>query len=390
MEKTRPQGNTYTLWGGALSLYTGKVRSYLIKAGIPYREYYTVHPEYRERVLPVVRLGVAPILETPAGHTVQDTTDIIECLEARHPATSMIPSTPIQRAVAWLINAFGSDGLLQASMHYRWSYVVEQRAWLLDEFGRFSSTAGREQRRAAAGNFMGQMEAMLPLLGITPDTGSAIEASHQALLAILDDHFLAHPYLLGGKPSIADFGLMAAMFGHLGRDPVPAQLMKLTAANVYRWTERMNLAGSFDPEFPDTPDEYVPDDGIPATLEPLLRHIFHDWGPELLASAAHYNDWVRANQGLPVGSPPSLTPARRSVHPMLGPVSYSYRGAEMTRRCAPQSLWHFGKSVRVADVFQGDTLSRWRELLERTDGVEVMAIRLARPMKRHDYLLVLA
>ena len=67
MEKTRPQGNTYTLWGGALSLYTGKVRSYLIKAGIPYREYYTVHPEYRERVLPVVRLGVAPILETPDG-----------------------------------------------------------------------------------------------------------------------------------------------------------------------------------------------------------------------------------------------------------------------------------------------------------------------------------
>ena len=68
MEKTRPRGNTYTLWGGALSLYTGKVRSYLIKAGIPYREYYTNHTEYRERVLPVVRLGVAPILETPDGH----------------------------------------------------------------------------------------------------------------------------------------------------------------------------------------------------------------------------------------------------------------------------------------------------------------------------------
>jgi hypothetical protein len=59
VEKTRPRGNTYTLWGGALSLYTGKVRSYLIKAGIPYREYYTVHPEYRERVLPIVRLGVS-------------------------------------------------------------------------------------------------------------------------------------------------------------------------------------------------------------------------------------------------------------------------------------------------------------------------------------------
>ena len=128
---------------------------------------------------------------------------------------------------------------------------------------------------------------------------------------------------------------MAAMFGHLGRDPVPAQLMKLTAANVYRWTERMNLAGSFDPEFPDTPDEYAPDDGIPATLEPMLRHIFQDWGPELLASATHYNDWVRANPDLPAGSPASLTPTRRLVHPMLGPVSYAYRGVQMSRLCAP-------------------------------------------------------
>ena len=118
----------------------------------------------------------------------------------------MIPSTPIQRAVAWLINAFGSDGLLQASMHYRWSYAVEQRTWLLDEFGRFSSTAGRDQRRASASNFMSKMHAMLQPLGVTPDTGRAIEASHQALLAILDDHFLDHPYLLGGRPSIADFG----------------------------------------------------------------------------------------------------------------------------------------------------------------------------------------
>lgn len=390
MDKTRARGNTYTLWGGALSLYTGKVRSYLIKAGIPYREYYTVHPEYRERVLPIVRLGVAPILETPDGQTIQDTTDIIECLEERHPATSMIPATPIQRAVAWLINAFGSDGLLQASMHYRWSYKEQQKLWLLDEFGRFRSMGGREQRHAAASKFMSQMDAMLPPLGVTPETAPAIEASHSALLAILNDHFLAHPYLLGGRPSIADFGMMAAMFGHLGRDPVPAHLMKLTAPNVYRWTERMNLAGIFDPEFPDTPDEYLPDDAIPATLEPMLRHVFQDWGPELSASAAHYNEWIRANPDLPVGSPPSLTPARRLVHPMLGPVSYPYRGMRMTRHCAPQSLWHFEKSAQLARGLKGAVLNRWRELLERTGGTDVMSIELARPMKRLDYLLVLA
>jgi glutathione S-transferase len=385
-----PRGNHYTLWGGALSLYTGKVRSYLIKAGIPYRELYTSHPEFRQRVLPVVRLGVAPILETPDGRMIQDTTDIIEYLEAAHPETSMIPTGPVQRIVAWLVNAFGSEGLLPAAMHYRWSYREQQELWLKDEFGRASGRGGRAERHAAALALMAQFNGMLPPLGVTPETAPAIEASHRSLLAILDEHFLVHPYLLGGRPSIADFGMMASMFAHLGRDPVPASLMKLTAPNVYRWTERMNLAGIADPEFPDAPGDYLPGDAIPATTEPLLSHIFGDWGPELRASAAHYNEWVGANPGLPPGSPPSLRPDKRLVHPMLGPVSYPYRGVTMTRLCMPQSLWHFEKAAALARCLDGAALERWRALLERTGGAQIMAIELARPMKREDYLLVLA
>jgi hypothetical protein len=75
---------------------------------------------------------------------------------------------------------------------------------------------------------------------------------------------------------------------------------------------------------------------------------------------------------------------------MLGTVSYPYRGVAMTRHCAPQALWHFDKSAQLARCFEGAALTRWREVLERTGGTEVMAIQLARPMKRHDYLLVLA
>jgi hypothetical protein len=75
---------------------------------------------------------------------------------------------------------------------------------------------------------------------------------------------------------------------------------------------------------------------------------------------------------------------------MLGPVSYPYRGVRMTRHCAPQSLWHFAKSAQLARGFEGAVLNRWRDLLERTGGTEVMSIELARPMKRLDYLLVLA
>ena len=71
------------------------------------------------------------------------------------------------------------------------------------------------------------------------------------MLDALDVHFQHYPYLLGGLPSIADFGSMAPLFAHLGRDPVPSSLMKNRAPNVHRWTERMNLPAIADGEFPE-------------------------------------------------------------------------------------------------------------------------------------------
>ena len=62
MTDTRPGADACTLWGGALSLYTGKVRSYLIKKGVPYREFYASHPDFQTRIRPVVGLGVTPVL----------------------------------------------------------------------------------------------------------------------------------------------------------------------------------------------------------------------------------------------------------------------------------------------------------------------------------------
>ena len=46
-------------------------------------------------------------------------------------------------------------------------------------------------------------------------TTPAIEASCRTLLAILYEHSLVRPYLLGGRPSNADFGLTAPTYAVL-------------------------------------------------------------------------------------------------------------------------------------------------------------------------------
>ena len=78
----------YTLWGSPHSYYTGKIRSDLIKKGVPYREQFAFHPDFQARILPAIRMLVVPVLETPDGRIVQDTTDMIEELESASPTPS--------------------------------------------------------------------------------------------------------------------------------------------------------------------------------------------------------------------------------------------------------------------------------------------------------------
>jgi glutathione S-transferase len=380
----------HILWGVAHSYYTGKIRSYLIKKGVPYREEFSFHPQFKARILPAVRLLVIPILETPEGQILQDTTDMIEYLEARHPRPLMIPESPVQKALAWLLGAFGSEGLLAPGMHYRWSYRAEQENFLCAEFGRLLQHGpDRAARYATARQTMQYFNGFLPILGVLPETIPTVEAAYCDLLDALDDHFLHYPYLLGGRPSIADFGLMAPMFAHLARDPVPATLMKNRAPNVYRWTERMNLANIHDGEFPDCPETYAPDDEIPTTLEPVLRLVFQDWGAQLLADAALYNAWIAGKPDMPAGTMVSST-GERKVHTSLGPVQYEWRGCTVKRASAPHGLWHFDKAAACARALTGEARSRFDAFISRTDGQRVMAIHLARPMVRRDFVLVLA
>lgn len=387
---TSPDSATCTLWGGALSLYSGKVRSYLIKKGIAYREFYASHPDFLDRIRPAIGMGVTPVVELQGGVMLQDSTDIIEALEARFPQRPMVPQTPVLRALAWLIDAYASEHLLAMAMHFRWSepHVSVQRRFLQAEFGRASYLGSDGAVRDRAGERMIQhFSSQLGPLGINADTAAAIEAEFDDLLDRLELHFQHVPYVLGGHPSLADFGLMAPLYAHLGRDPVPAQRMALRAPNVARWVERMNLAAIEDGEFPDIPAAFDGQDTVPPTLMPLLELVFQDWTAELLANAAAFNGWVHSQPDLAQGSMVN-TDQKRRVHPTVGRITYGWRGCTVDRNSAPQALWHFSKFQEQLARCQGDAQDVIWALLRRVGGEAASSLRLARPILRRNYVLV--
>ncbi len=383
-------GNPLTLWCTPHSLYSGKVRSYLIKKDLPFRELHPPHAHFQERVVPAVGLFVVPVVETTDGRLIQDSSIIIDELEHRFPERPMVPTTPVQRVIAHLLNGFGSEGLLSVAMHYRWSYRAQQEHFLQAEFGRAAHHGPDRKERLAAGlALMDYFNGFLPKLGVRAATAPAFEASFEELLDALDIHFQHYPYLLGGFPSIADYGFMGPLYAHLSRDPVPAMLVKNRAPNVARWTERMNLAAIADGEFPEQASEWFPDDAIPQTLEPILKLLFQDWGTQLLADAAFTNNWLEANARLAPGTRASHD-GERSVHPVLGTINYSWRETNVERGSAPQGLWHFERSASLARALEGSAKAYFDGLAERLGGRQLMQMQLLRKINRQGDTLVFA
>ena len=382
----------YVLWGTPHSLYTGKARCCLIKKGLSFVERCPSHADYKTRVRQAVGMVTFPVLETPEGEFIQDSTDIVSYLDALEEPRSLLrmtPATPLQLVVARLIDGFGLEGMLQAAMHYRWSYRDEQALFLQTEFGRgLYGGADRAVRRAAGQRVMDFFSASLPALGINQQTAPSIEAAYEALLEILDVHFQCYPYLMGWRVSVADLGLIAPMYAHLGRDPFPSAMMKKRAPNVARWVERMQLPNTPDGEYPPYNADWLPDDAIPLTLEPLLALIFKDWGPQLGADLALYQQWLDAHPGLKAGDLIHVND-QHMVHPTLGMVSYAWRGIQVHRASAVHGLWLFQRVQEALRALPSDVHVICTALLQRSGGEALMGLAMPRAMVRLNNLLVL-
>jgi glutathione S-transferase len=333
-----------------------------------------------------------PVLETPEGQFIQDSTDIVtylDSLDSPSSLTSMTPATPVQRVVARLIDGFGLEGMLQAAMHYRWSYRDVQELFLQTEFGRgLYAGADREARRNAGKRIMDFFSASLPALGITPATAPAIETAYEEWLEALDIHFQSYPYVMGWRVSIADLGLIAPMYAHLGRDPYPSALMKKRAPNVARWVERMQLPNTPDSEYAPHDADWLPDDALPASLEPVLALVFKDWGPQLVADIASYQQWLLAHPEIQAGQLINVND-KHMVHPTLGMVSYAWRGVQVQRASAVHGLWLFQLAQDAANALSGGAKQKLAAWVEHAGGQAVMDLRMPRAIERKKNVLVL-
>ena len=81
----------YRFYASEISYFSGKVRPALRQKGIFFVEHLPTPAAYRDVILPRTGLGFIPIVVTPEDETWQDTSEILDALERRHPEPALVP-----------------------------------------------------------------------------------------------------------------------------------------------------------------------------------------------------------------------------------------------------------------------------------------------------------
>lgn len=266
----------YILMGWELSYYTGKARCYLRHKGVPLQEKGMNLLDFR-KVKKHTSSVVMPAVITPDGDWLQDTAHIIDTLEARHPVRSMTPADPVQQFAARLLETWFDEAWIPPSMHYRWSYPENYAQFEREGGDELLPYMPRFLKNRAVAQSAKMLQDFLPGVGVVPDQIAQIEAATIASLDHLEAHFASHDWLLGDRPSMADFGLAGPIYGHLGRDPWPKQHLVGTRPHLAAWLQRVSHPISDDlPEWAAF---------LPASLDPVFATIAAEFIPRCVATA---------------------------------------------------------------------------------------------------------
>jgi glutathione S-transferase len=227
----------YRIIGAEMSPYSVKVRSYFRYKAIPH-QWVLRNAESQAEFEKYAKVPIIPLVVTPEGTGIQDSTPIIDAMDKIYPLPSVHPDDPIAKFISILIEEFGDEWGNKWMFHYRWTRDVDQ----ISSAGRIARMRGanlEEHKHAAlAAQVRARMVDRLWFVGSNAVTAPQIEAGFVDMLGMLDRHLATRPYLFGGRPAFGDFGLWGQIY-EMWTDPTTGALIGGGAPHVLDWVHRM-------------------------------------------------------------------------------------------------------------------------------------------------------
>lgn len=260
--------NKYKLIGADLSPYSIKVRSYLRFKGIDH-QWKVGGPSKKGDFGKYGKLPIVPLLITPEGEGWQDSTPIMDKLEAKFPEPAALPNNTALSFLSQLLEEYGDEWGNKHMFHLRWKAEDDQNSaslriaetrlplWL-----RYIPIANSVIQARIATMVKQRMSGRGWVIGSNENTEARIEASFENLLGLLQAHLATRDYIFGSQPSYADFSLWGQIY-NAWTDPTGRKLIEKQFAGVKPWLIRM--------ENPRSDGEYETWSQLQATLQPILE-----------------------------------------------------------------------------------------------------------------------
>jgi glutathione S-transferase len=221
------------------SPYTRKMLAYLRYRRIRYE--LLVGDQTRSLGLPEPKVSLLPTFYLPNEHgelaAVVDSTPLIRRFESAFPSRATIPDSPALAFLNYLIEDYADEWLTKAMFHYRWHYEADIRmaGTILP---RWSNIQAPEAELKKASRYISERQiSRLYVVGSNDVTAPIIEASYRRFLAILDTLIQRQRFVLGERPSSADFALYAQLTQLAKFDPTPAAICLDEAPRIHAWTD---------------------------------------------------------------------------------------------------------------------------------------------------------
>jgi len=217
-----------------------------------------------------------PLVVTPEGSGIQDSTPIIDQMEKLYPEPSINPDETVTHFISALIEEFGDEWGNKWMFHYRWARDVDQRS----SAGRIARMRGpkasEQEHEAFASQVRARMVDRVWFVGSNAVTASQIETGFLDMLDLLDRHLAGRPICLADGLRSAISALGAALPDVT--DPTAGGIIGGGAPHVLDWVHRMlwpKTEGGFEAW---------------STLEPTLMPILTK------QVGAQFMPWTSANE----------------------------------------------------------------------------------------------
>ena len=265
----------YRIFGAELSPYSVKMRSYFRFKGLPHR--WILRNSDPATYQKYAKIPIIPLVVTPEDEGIQDSTPIIETVEARYPEPAIHPDDPVAAFASVLLEEFGDEWGNKWMFHYRWARRADQ----LNSGGRIGRTmnpdASDEEHQQIIEQVLERMTNRVWFVGSNEVTAAQIERSFMEALPVLDAHLESRPYLFGARPAFGDFGMWGQIY-NAWTDPTCGAIIEAKYPNVLAWIHRML--------FPRIEGDFETWDTLAAELTPLLKQQLGD----------RFMPWTLANE----------------------------------------------------------------------------------------------